>query len=76
MFNLNAVYRRPADWAIIDEQIIYDFSDQETPIETVGVLIGTLHYDENDFFGQKTHHRAPIIQWMTKQDFYNQQEVL
>ena len=75
MFNLKPNYRAPADWVILEEQTIHDFNE-EKPISVVAALVGSLHYDVDDFFGKNTHYRTPIIQWMTKQNFYEQQEVL
>ena len=63
------IYRKPNDWAILEERTIYDYSTNENPIEIVYVLIGTLHYDYKNFFGNVINKRTPITRWMTKKQY-------
>ena len=69
MKNLRPVYRDIKDWAILDERIIHDFSDSETSIEVVEVLIGTLHYEHIDFNQHYEERRTPIIRWITRKEY-------
>ena len=69
MKNYRPVYRDIKDWAILDERIIHDFSDNERPIHIVEVLIGTLHYE---YIGINQHYeerRTPIIRWITRKEY-------
>jgi hypothetical protein len=69
MKNLRPVYRDIKDWAILDERIIHDFSESETSIEVVEVLIGTLHYEYIDFNQHYEERRTPIIRWITRKEY-------
>jgi len=69
MKNLRPIYRDIKDWAILDERIIHDFSDSETSIEVVEVLIGTLHYEYIDFNQHYKERRTPIIRWITRKEY-------
>ena len=69
MKNLRPVYRDIKDWAILDERIIHDFSESETSIEVVEVLIGTLHYEHIDFNQHYEERRTPIIRWITRKEY-------
>jgi hypothetical protein len=69
MKNLHPVYRDIKDWAILDERIIHDFSESETSIEVVEVLIGTLHYEHIDFNQHYEERRTPIIRWITRKEY-------
>lgn len=69
MVNYRPVYRDIKDWAILDEQIIHDFSENENPIEVVEVLIGTLHYEKLDFNQHYNDERTPIIRWISKAQY-------
>ena len=62
------VYRDIHDWAILDERVIHDFSENEAPIQVVEVLIGTLHYESVDFNQHYSEHRTPIIRWLTRNE--------
>ena len=72
MKNLRPVYRDIKDWAILDERIIHDFSESETSIEVVEVLIGTLHYEHIDFNQHYEERRTPIIRWITRKEYEHQ----
>lgn len=63
------IYRDIHDWAILDERIIHDFSENETPIQIVEVLIGTLHYESVDFNQHYEERRTPIIRWLTRNEY-------
>ena len=63
------VYRDIHDWAILDERVIHDFSENETPIQVVEVLIGTLHYESVDFNQHYEERRTPIIRWLTRNEY-------
>ena len=69
MQNYYPIYRKPKDWAILDKQIIHDFSLVENPIEIYQVLIGTLHYEDINFLNYKVNKRTPIIRWLTKKQY-------
>lgn len=70
MEKLRPVYRDIKDWAVLDEKIIHDFSDEERPIQVVEVLIGTLHYDYISItFNIHYDRRTPIIRWMTRAEY-------
>ena len=69
MKNYRPVYRDIKDWAILDERIVHDFSENERPIHIVEVLIGTLHYE---YIGINQHYeerRTPIIRWITRKEY-------
>lgn len=63
------IYRDVHDWAILEERIIHDFSENETPIQVVEVLIGTLHFDSIDFNMHYEERRTPIIRWLTRNEY-------
>ena len=69
MKNYRPIYRDVKDWAVLDEQIIHDFTENENPISVVEVLIGTLHYEAIDFNQHYTESRTPIIRWITKKQY-------
>lgn len=69
MKNYRPVYRDIKDWAILDKQIIHDFSEAENPIEVVEVLIGTLHYETLDFNQHYEEKRTPIVRWISKKQY-------
>jgi len=69
MKNLRQEFRRPSEWAIIDEKIIHDYSPAERPIEVVNVLIGTLHYEVDGMDGALAKKRTPITRWITKNQY-------
>ena len=70
MEKLRPVYRDIKDWAILEEKTIYDFSENEHPIEVVEVLIGTLYYDYIDIVSNYHYdRRTPIIRWITRSEF-------
>lgn len=69
MKNYRPIYRDVKDWAILDEQVIHDYSEQENSIEIVAVLIGTLHYDTIDFNQHYVKRRTPIVRWLTKRQY-------
>lgn len=63
------IYRDVHDWAILEERVIHDFSENETPIQVVEVLIGTLHFDSIDFNMHYEERRTPIIRWLTRNEY-------
>lgn len=63
------IYRDVDHWAIIDEATVSAFNDEETKIPVVEVLIGTLHYDDIDFYGNKVSERRPITRWISKRQY-------
>ena len=65
------IYRDIPNWVILDEIVIHDFTDNESAIPVVNVLIGTLHYDRIGIDGKVEHARTPITRWMTKTQFNN-----
>ena len=69
MQNYYPIYRNPTDWAILEERTIHDFSLAENSIQVCSVLIGTLHYEYKNFFGNTVNKRVPIIRWMTKKQY-------
>jgi hypothetical protein len=69
MKNYRPVYRDIKDWAILDERIIHDFSDNERPIHIVEVLIGTLHYEHIGINQHYEERRTPIIRWITRKEY-------
>lgn len=69
MKNHYPIFRDVKDWAILDTQIIHDFSPAENPIEIVLVLIGTLHYESIGLFNKYESHRTPITRWITKEQY-------
>lgn len=69
MKNCQPIYRDIKDWAILDERVIHDFSENENPIEVVEVLIGTLHYEYIDFNQHYNQKRTPIIRWLSKKQY-------
>ena len=69
MKNLRPIYRDIKDWAILDEQIIHDYTESESPISVIEVLIGTLHYESVDFNQHYTEARTPIIRWITRKQY-------
>lgn len=71
MKNLRPVYRDIKDWAILDERIIHDFTEEENSIKVVEILIGTLHYEYIDFNQHYAESRTPIIRWLTRSEYDN-----
>lgn len=69
MKNYRPVYRDIKDWAVLEERIVYDYTDNENPISVVEVLIGTLHYEYIDFNQHYNETRTPIIRWITRKQF-------
>lgn len=69
--NYRPIYRDIKDWAILAEEIIYDYSENENPIEVVEILIGTLHYEYLDFNNHYSEKRTPIIRWLTRKQYEN-----
>jgi hypothetical protein len=69
MKNYRPIYRDIKDWAVLDEQVIHDFSEAENPIIVVEVLIGTLHYETVDFNQHYEEKRTPIIRWISKKQY-------
>jgi len=69
MRNYRPIYRDIKDWAILDERTIHDFSENETPIQAVEVLIGTLHFETLDFNQHYEERRTPIIRWLTRAEY-------
>ena len=64
------IYRDIKDWAVLDEIVVHDFSEEERPIEMVEVLIGSLHYDYISItFHNHYERRTPIIRWMSKKQY-------
>lgn len=63
------IYRDVDHWAIINEAIVSAFNDEETKIPVVEVLIGTLHYDDIDFYGNKVSERRPITRWISRRQY-------
>ena len=69
MKNYRPIYRNIQDWAILDEQIIHDYTENENPISVVELLIGTLHYENVDFNQHYEERRTPIIRWLTRKEY-------
>ena len=69
MKNYRPIYRDIKDWAILDEQIIHDYTENENPISVVELLIGTLHYESIDFNQHYIEKRTPIIRWLSKKEY-------
>lgn len=69
MKNYHPIYRDIKDWAILDEQIIHDYTENENPISVVELLIGTLHYENIDFNQHYIEKRTPIIRWLTRKEY-------
>lgn len=69
MKNLRPIYRDIKDWAILDEQTIHDYTENENPISILEVLIGTLHYEKVDFNQHYSEKRTPIIRWITRNQY-------
>ena len=69
MKNYRPIYRNIQDWAILDEQIIHDYTENENPISIVELLIGTLHYENVDFNQHYEERRTPIIRWLTRKEY-------
>jgi len=67
-------YRDVSNWVILDEKIIYDFGEIETPISIVNVLIGTLHYCRVGLDGSIEDARTPITRWITRNELYSYNE--
>ena len=69
MKNYRPIYRDIKDWAILDEQTVYDYTENENPISVVELLIGTLHYESIDFNQHYIEKRTPIIRWLTRKEY-------
>lgn len=69
MKNYRPIYRNIQDWAILDEQTIHDYTENENPISIVELLIGTLHYERVDFNQHYEEKRTPIIRWLTRKEY-------
>lgn len=69
MKNYRPNYRDVKDWAILDERTIHAFNEDETPIEVVEVLIGTLHYEYLDFNYHYSDTRTPIVRWISRKQY-------
>jgi len=67
--NYRPIYRDIKDWAILDEQIIHDYTKDENPILVVELLIGTLHYESIDFNQHYVEERTPIIRWISWNEY-------
>lgn len=72
MKNMRPLYRKPEEWAILEEKIIHNYDINETPIKIVNVLIGTLFYETKGFFTEIETRRTPITRWVTKK-YYDSQ---
>lgn len=75
MKNYYPIYRKPSDWAILDSQTVHDFSKTENSIEIVYVLIGTLHYEDENYAHYVCKKRTPITRWMTRKEYENYAKV-
>ena len=69
MKNYRPIYRDIKDWAILDEQVIHDYTEDENPINVVEILIGTLHYENIDCNQHYIEKRTPIIRWLTRKEY-------
>ena len=70
MMNMRQSFKDIKDWEVLSSKIIYDFSDDENPIEVIEVEIGTLYRDEIDVSG--THYSetaSPIIRWISRDEY-------
>lgn len=72
MKNMRPLYRKPEEWAILEERTIYNYDTNETPIKVVNVLIGTLFYETEGLFTEFETRRTPITRWVTKK-YYDSQ---
>lgn len=62
-------YNEVEKWKILDEKVIYSYSDVELPIEIVCVEIGILDVFSPSVFGN-TMERTPIVRWMPKTEYH------
>lgn len=69
MEKMRPIYRDIKDWAVLDSEIIHDFTEQENEIEALEVCIGTLHYESIDFNHHYSERRTPIIRWITRKQY-------
>lgn len=53
------------DWKILDERIIHDFDEAETPIKVIKIEIGTLC----DIKEGKMKPIGPIIRWLPRSKY-------
>lgn len=69
MKNYFPVYREIKNWVVLDTATVYDFSEDEHPIDVVELLIGTLHYQTIGLNQHFEERRTPIIRWITKKNY-------
>lgn len=70
MGNMRSSFKDVADWKIIAEKVIHDYSENESPIDVVEVEIGVLDVEELDFpHMHYTVHHMPITRWISRKEY-------